>query len=121
MNKIDKKQPPKKKEIEIFLKQIDFDLPEGFISFFQQTNGADIEGEKTYVIFWPLTDMILLNKEYKVEEFAPNFFVFGSNGGGTAFAIEKVTGHICELPFIGISQGEAVHRCETFNEFIESI
>lgn len=101
-----KNQPPTTQEIETFLKQIDFDLPDGFLNFFQQSNGGDIDGEENYLILWALTDMILLNKEYKVNEFAPNFFVFGSNGGGIAFAIEKVTGNIYEIPFIGLSQEE---------------
>jgi|GEM_PF-4074783 hypothetical protein len=33
--------------------------------------------------------MIQLNKDYNVDEYAPDFFIFGSNGGDTANAIKK--------------------------------
>ena len=65
--------------------------------------------------------MIQLNKEYSVEEYAPKLFIFGSDGGDTAFAIEKSTGDIYEMPFIGMSKEEAVFKNKTFSEFIENI
>ncbi len=50
----------------------------------------------------------------------PNFFIFGSDGGDTAFAIEKSTGRIFEMPFIGMSREEAVLKSNTFDEFLKS-
>jgi hypothetical protein len=121
MTTIDKNVAPTIDEIEAFLKQVDFNLPKGFIEFFKETNGADISTDEKYFFLWALTDMVQLNKEYNVEEFAPEFFIFGSDGGDTAFAIEKGTGYIYEMPFIGMSKEEAVFKNKTFAEFIESI
>jgi hypothetical protein len=56
-----------------------------------------------------------------VEELAPGFFMFGSDGGDTAFAIEKSTGDIYEMPFIGMSKEEATFKNKTFTEFMETI
>ena len=96
-------------------------MPTGFIDFYMKTNGADVITDEKYIILWKLTDMIPLNKEYSVEEYAPEFFIFGSDGGDTAFTIKKDTGTIYEMPFIGMSNEEGVFMKNTFTEFIENI
>jgi SMI1 / KNR4 family (SUKH-1) len=116
---IERNSPSTSKEIKSFLKVLDFDLPFGFIDFFRKTNGVNISNENEYFFLWKLTDMVQLNKEYNVKEFAPEFFIFGSNGGDTAFAIEKDTGYIYEIPFIGMSKEEALLKSKTFEGFIE--
>lgn len=120
MATIDRNTAPTAQEVEVFLKQIDFAFPKGFIDFFKESNGADISTDESYIILWALTDMIQLNKDYSVEEYAPEFFIFGSDGGDTAYAIEKSTSDIYEMPFIGMSKEEAVFKNKTFTEFIES-
>ena len=120
MATIDKNAAPTADEVEGFLKQVDFNLPKGFIDFFKETNGADVSTDEKYVVLWALTQMIQLNRGYNVEEYAPDFFIFGSDGGDTAFAIEKSTGDIYEMPFIGMSREEAVFKSKTFTEFIET-
>ncbi|MCD6067055.1 MAG: cell wall assembly protein [Bacteroidetes bacterium] len=121
MATIDRNAAPTKEEIESFLRQVDFNLSKGFIDFFKETNGADISTDDKYILLWALTDMIQLNKEYKVEEYAPEFFIFGSDGADTAFAIEKSTGDIYEMPFIGMSKEQAVFKNKTFADFIENL
>ena len=121
MATIDLNPPPTTNQIEAFLKEINFNLPSGFIEFFEKSNGADISSEEKYVILWALTDMIQLNKDYNVDEYAPGFFIFGSDGGDTSYTIERNTGDIYEMPFIGMSNEEAVFNSSTFTEFIEKI
>jgi hypothetical protein len=121
MKIINKNVAPTSEEIDFFLKQIDFILPEGFIYFFTETNGADISTNEIFLILWALTEMIQLNKDYNVEEYAPEFFIFGSDGGDIVFAIEKITGDIYKMPFIGMSKEESVFINNSFRDFIESI
>ncbi|WP_223585057.1 SMI1/KNR4 family protein [Sphingobacterium sp. GVS05A] len=121
MATIDRNIAPIKQEVENFLKQIDFKLPEGFIEFFKDSNGADISSDENYIVLWALTDMIQLNRDYNVDEYAPDFFIFGSNGGGTAYTVKKSNSDIYEIPFIGMSNEEAVFRNKTFSEFIEGL
>jgi len=121
MTTIDKNCSPTLKEVESFLMEIGFKLPIGFIEFFRDANGANISSETRYVILWPLTDMLHLNKQYNVDEYAPEFFIFGSDGGDTAYVIEKATSHIFEMPFIGMSKKEAIFICKFFDEFLKNI
>lgn len=97
---------------------MDFTLPEGFISFCKEANGADISTDEKFILLWVLTDMMELNKGYKVEEYAPEFFIFGSDSGDMAFAIEKITGYIYQMPFIGISKKESIFISKSFTGFI---
>ncbi len=119
MTVIDRNDPPTEKEMEDFLKSVYFPLPVGFIDFFKEANGADISSGDNYILLWPLTQMVQLNKDYNVDEFAPGFFLFGSDGGDTAYAIEKTSGDIYEMPFIGMSQEEAVFKSKTLNGLME--
>jgi len=104
-----------------FIRLIDFTIPLGFIELFKSRKGALINTNDHYAIIWSLTDMIRLNKDYNVGEYAPEFFVIGSNGGNIAYAIEKSTGSIFELPFIGMSKEEAIFRNKTFEDFVQSL
>ena len=118
-NKIKKNNPATREEIDSFLEQIDFMLPEGFIEFYTATNGAFVYADITYIALWPINEMVQMNLNYQVEDFMPDFFIFGSNGGLESFAIEKKTGYIYNVPFIS-SGKDAIFVCKKFNElFIE--
>jgi hypothetical protein len=121
MSTIKKKTPTSSEEIEDFLKYIKFELPVGFIEFFRQSNGAEIFNGTDYIILWPVTDMIKLNEDYNINEYADGFFLFGSDGGDTAYSIEKRTGFIFDMPFIGMSNKDAVFICKTFTQLLESV
>lgn len=118
---IDKNPSPNKSEIEKFISIIDFELPAGYIEFMSETNGADISFKNRYLILWPLTDLISLNQEYGVDEFAPDFFLIGSNGGDTAYGINRKSGNIYEMPFIGMSNEEAVFISNDFNGLLNEL
>jgi len=114
---ISKKNPPSANEIKIFLLNIKFKLPEGFIEFFSQSDGGFIRSENIYIELWPLTEIVELNKKYEVEKYAPDYFVFGSDGGGTAYCIEKKSANICDMQFIGMPDDVSV-ICKSFDEFL---
>jgi len=48
-------------------------------------------------------------------------FLLLVDGGNTAYAVERNTGFIFELPFIVMSNEEAVFRNKTFTEFVASL
>lgn len=120
MTMINKNYPPGTSEIQVFLSAINFKLPAGFLDFFKDTDGAEIVGENEYYDLWRLTDMIQLNKDYEVDEYADGFFIFGSDSGDTAYCIEKSTGFIFDMPFIGMANEEASFKFENFNELLQS-
>ena len=118
---VDKNQPPSKADIERFISSIEFELPAGYIEFMRKSNGADISFENAYLMLWPLTDLMSLNQEYGIEEFAPDFFLIGSDGGDTAYAISKKSSSVYKIPFIGMSNEEAVLISNDFNELLDEL
>ena len=119
MTTINKKEAPSSEEINDFVKNIDFKLPTGFVDFFSKSNGGEIYNENFYIIMWSITDMIKLNKDYNVNEYAPGYFIFGSDGGDMAYCIEKKTGYIGDMPFIGMSDEEFTLRFKSFKELLD--
>jgi len=116
---VKKKEPVSAKELITFIDNIDFELPKGFIEFFSDSNGATICNKNGCIVLWPLTDMIKLNKEYFVNELAPGYFIFGSDGGDIAYCIEKETAHIYDMPFVGMLCDVCLVS-ESFTEFLKN-
>jgi hypothetical protein len=117
---ITKNPPALQNEIDDFLSKVDFSLPSGLIEFYSESNGVKVITDDAYAIVWPLEQLFKLNDDYCLSEFAPEYFLFGSNGGGSAFDFEKANGKIYEMPFIGMSKDEAEFKSENFPEFISS-
>ena len=105
---INKKPPPTKDELQEFVSNIDFELPGDYLDWMSQSNGAELSFKDNYLNLWPLTDLPALNRGYKIEDFAQGFFLIGSNGSDAAYAVSRMSGQIYELPFIGMSDEEAV-------------
>lgn len=101
MNKLN--QPPSPQSVRIFLENIDFNLPERYLTLMNQAHEKifDFEDGK-YLHLWPLTEVIQINHGYNEgEDFFEGFFLIGTYEVGEACAIEKDTGDIYTVPFIG--------------------
>jgi len=97
-------------------------LPDDYLSFFLRSNGADGPiGETGYLSLWPIDELADLNQGYRVREFAPGLLLFGSDGGGEAFAFDLRNSSmpIVGVPFVGMSLEEARPIARTFTEFLE--
>ena len=57
---------------------------------------------------------------YRTEEFMDGIFLIGSDGADNAYGID-VSGNFYEVPFIGMSNREAVKIASGFNEFIDTL
>ncbi|MBG8553480.1 hypothetical protein [Hymenobacter guriensis] len=65
---------------------------------------------------WPLDKLIGINNDYEAAENYPGFFLIGTYEIGEACAIEKATGAIYTLPFIGNVQEDAVFVGKSVDE-----
>ncbi len=117
---LNRESAPSKEDVNLFLNKVNFNLPEGYLEFMKESNGADITNDENYAFLWPITDLFDLNSDYEVSSFASDFFLFGSDGGGTAYAIQKLSGKIYTIPFIGMSNQEASLFCNNFDEFLNT-
>jgi hypothetical protein len=75
--------------------RLSFTLPLDYVQFLHRMNGGEgFLGEHAYVALWRVEELRERNAGYEVAEFAPGLFLFGSNGGGEAFAFDTRSGQL---------------------------
>jgi hypothetical protein len=94
-------------------------LPEVYLAFLRNSNGAagNLGIEPGYVAFWRAEEVLAHNLGYKVAEFAPGFFGFGSNGGGELLAFDhrgSAPWPIVMIPMIPMDSKEAIQVAPDF-------
>jgi hypothetical protein len=69
---------------------------------------------------WPLTKVEQLNQDYNVQEFAPGFLGFGSNGGGELLAFDA-DDKVFAMPFVDMCRERAWFVAESWTDFVEKM
>jgi hypothetical protein len=100
-----------------------FRLPAEYVRFLEQMNGGEGFIGENYLMAWPVEDLIQFNKEYLVDEAAPELFLSGSSGGGEAFAFDTRSSPppIVAVPFIVISLEDAIMLAPDFDGFLQHL
>lgn len=101
-------------------------LPESYITFLRQC--GPIEAEMSippyWIQLWSASDVLQANLSYRVDEFMPGWFAFGSSGGGEMFAFDTRRAHPWEVfmvPFVPLSESAAMLIARDFMSFIKAI
>lgn len=86
-------------------------------------NGGEGFIGEAYVILWRLEELMDMNIGYEVADYAPGMFLFGSDGGGEAFAfdIRSDTRPIVSIPFLPMDVKLARAVAPDFNGFLEKL
>lgn len=107
--------------VEEFIRQ-NGKVPNDYLTLLKNFHGGSGLVGDSYVDLWEPLNIYDLNQGYKVEEFAPGFTIFGSDGGDMAFAFDRNTGFIYHFAFIGMTIDEpATFISEYFLEFLKKI
>lgn len=99
-------------------------LPKEYKEFLEKTNGAEgFVGDNSFVNLWRAEELQKLNADYEVENYAPGFLIFGSDGGGEAFAFDLTAPNmpIVKMLFVGMGRETATPISATFWEFLEAL
>jgi hypothetical protein len=98
--------PASEEAVAAFTREVPFPLPPDYLDFMRETNGAvGVFGlRRRYIDLWPIDRIHEYNAGYGVPEFAPHLLLFGSSGGGEAYAFDSRTSpaQIVAVPFIGL-------------------
>lgn len=95
-------------------------LPPDYIEALQFMNGGEGFIGEIYFRLYPAEKIIPLNTLYGTSEFAPSLLIFGSDGGGEAFAFDmrQAPTRIIQIPFIPMRLEYAIDLGESFSECI---
>lgn len=98
-----------------------FSFPDDYKSFLAELNGGEGFVGEEYLILWKAEELGQFNLEYEVVKYAEGLFLFASNGGGEGFAfdIRDSSYPIVQVPFIGMTYGDARNVADNFNQFLE--
>jgi len=99
-------------------------LPLEYVDLMRYSNGAEGPiGASSYLVLWPIEEIIPLNEDYAAGEFAPGLILFGTDGGGEGYAFDTRSAAlpIVAVPLVGISLDEATLRGRTFGEFLRNL
>jgi hypothetical protein len=99
-------------------------FPADYVAYMLESDGGEGRlGPGSYIALYPVGELLTKNKDYAVDEFAPGLVLFGSDGGGMAFAFDKrrSPAEIVEVPFIPMSLDEVEARGADFLSFLRSL
>lgn len=98
-------------------------LPEDYAKFLRERDGGEGFIGDAYLILWRLGELVELNKAYQVTEYAPGLFLFGTNGGGEAYAFDTRSDAkpIVSVPFVGMDLKSVHTVAPNFGSFVDKL
>ncbi len=109
--------------IEDFQLKAGFALPGAYAEFLKSSNGGWGEIGEHYLQLWPVEELLARNEGYDVAECAPGLLLFGSDGGGEAFAFDRQRPGqpVVMVPFIPLDRSDAIDIAPGFDEFLDRL
>lgn len=102
---------------------IGWELPADYRSFLVKSNGGNGFIGNTYLILWAIEELCRFNKEYRVNNYTPGLILFGSTGGGEAYAFDtrKKPSFILRIPFVGMDFQYGTPIANNFDELTSKL
>ena len=97
-------------------------LPADYIEYIE-TDGISegfTEGEPGYFQLWPPDEIQSMNRSLQVQENAPGYIGFGSDGGGELLAFDKA-GAVFKLPMVGMSAEDAIRIADSWAQISKRV
>jgi hypothetical protein len=100
-----------------------FSLPPDYAQALRQMNGGEGFIGKNYLVLWSVEEFVKMNTGTYFAEAAPGLLVFGSDGGGEAFAFDTRSAppRIVVAPFIGMDWTTAIMIAPNFTAFLQHL
>lgn len=98
-------------------------LPVQYRRFLSDQDGGEGFVGGQYLILWRASELVEFNREYEAQKYAPGLLLFGSNGGGEAFAFDTRDNsmRIVMVPFVGMSLKDAAPVADSFENFLSNL
>jgi cell wall assembly regulator SMI1 len=116
--------PAMPEEISACETQLACQFPKDYVSFLKKHNGGEgFIGNDSYVLLWAVDELDRFNREYEVASYCPGLLLFGSSGGGEAYAFDTRSTPWCvvQVPFVGMDYSLCDVIGSSYSEFIETL
>ncbi len=121
LDRFNKRPPATPAQIAAFSAASGLTLPQDYADFLKQANGGEgLVGPNVYLMLFAVDELWPLNKAYQIEDYVPGLLIFGSDGGGEAFAFNTLDDmRVVRIPFVGMDPATMESLANTFTAFIE--
>jgi len=98
-------------------------LPYDYLQFLERHDGGEGFVDENYLILWKAEELVQFNHDYEADQYAPGLILFGSDGGGEAYAFDARTPSmpIVRVPFIGMDLQSARFVAARFSDLWEEL
>ena len=119
LKEFEREPPAGEDAIEKAQDALGFRFPAEYADFLRMSNGGEgFLGPERYLMLWPVEELAESNQDYEVDAMAPGLVLFGSSGGGTAYAFERGSGAIVDLPITPLEGSRRRTLAAGFVEFL---
>ena len=102
-------------------------IPAPYFEYLQQFGAVRLDVpdiSSGFVSFWPLSEVLRLNEQYRIAEFAPGLFAFGMDGVGQLYVFDlrdplKVS--VGDVPSIPLALNEYRVLASSFEQFAQQL
>ena len=110
-------------EIQHFLNNKPEKLPIDYVNYIIENHSVDgdLPVNPYYFSLWAVNEVLETNTDYQLDEYLPNYFGIGSQGGGELIAISLIDFKIYCIPFMPMNEEDRILCFESFNEFKENM
>jgi hypothetical protein len=121
------KEPASPQLLEAMNVKAGVQLPSAYLDILHLSNGLAGPIDKyTYIILWPIEEVIQNNEEYATREFLPNVFLIGSDGGEIAYGLDlrassNTYSYFIAVPFLDMDWSEVLILGNTFPDFVSKL
>jgi SMI1 / KNR4 family (SUKH-1) len=100
-----------------------FSPPADYVRFLLQLDGREGFIGEHYVMLWSIERFIEMNTQTYFAEAAPGLVVFGSDGGGEAFAFDTrdAPPPIVVAPHVGMEWDATIRMAPDFDSFLQHL
>jgi cell wall assembly regulator SMI1 len=120
----DLRSPASETEISQLERDLGFGLPADYREFLLLSDGYNGDvGAKGYAQLWSVRELTANNEGYEVGSWVPELTLIGSNGGPTAYGIDRqeVRASFVSIPFVPMARDEIRPLGGTFVEFLAAL
>lgn len=110
-------------DIDNFIKNRPKGLPDDYVNFICENHyvTGDIPVQPFYFRLWSVDKVLGENDDYEIQQYLPDYFAIGDQGGGEFLAIDLRDFKIYEIPFAPMNEEDRILCFENFKHFMDNM
>lgn len=97
-------------------------LPKDYLDFMGEHNGGEgAVGENLYMRIFKLEELIDYNNDYEISKYLPDFFIFGTDGGGMLLGYDSRKELYYAVDSCSMDEDDMFYEADSLESFINTM